>query len=379
MTCNRNFAFSDKKTAYILSASLLVLLLLAFIIPQVSGRIVGAVVLLPATAITSIFLKKRSILSINTRTVLMIMSVMGLLYLTLYYMTGIVYGLYYAAVRLSVSSLFKYILPITAIIIASEIIRSILLAQASKGLSVLAYFICFIAEVLITSNLWGIRTFNQFSDVLGQAFFPAVTANILYHYLSKRYGVYPNIVYRLIITLFPYIIPYTSQLSPALYSFARLVIPLIIYNFIDALYEPKRRYALQKKSKWSAVITAITLVLMILFVMLISCQFKYGMVVIATESMTGEINKGDAIIYTRYDDQTIEEGQVIVFKKNKNMIVHRVVDIQNINGVTRYYTKGDANNDMDAGYITDAEIFGLTDLKVAYIGVPTVWLREMFS
>jgi signal peptidase I len=209
--------------------------------------------------------------------------------------------------------------------------------------------------------------------------FPAVTSNVLYHYLARRYGKYPNISYRLITTLFPYIIPYTSQLSPALYSFARLVIPLIIYWFIDSLYERKRRYALGKKSRLSIAVSAAVLLLMLSFMMLISCQFKYGMIVIATESMTGELNKGDAIIYVAYDDQTIEEGQVVVFSRNKNKVVHRVVDVQNINGVTRYYTKGDANQDNDAGYITDAEIVGLTDFKISYIGMPTLWVRDIFS
>jgi signal peptidase I len=307
------------------------------------------------------------------------MSVMGLLYLTLYYLSGAVYGLYHAVVRLSISSFFEYIVPITVIIIASEIVRSILLAQESRFSSVLAYLICFFAELLISANIENIRTFNQFADILGYVVFPAVTSNVLYHYLARRYGKYPNISYRLITTLFPYIIPYTSQLSPALYSFARLVIPLIIYWFIDSLYERKRRYALGKKSRLSIAVSAAVLLLMLSFMMLISCQFKYGMIVIATESMTGELNKGDAIIYVAYDDQTIEEGQVVVFSRNKNKVVHRVVDVQNINGVTRYYTKGDANQDNDAGYITDAEIVGLTDFKISYIGMPTLWVRDIFS
>ncbi len=379
MALNHNFVFSDKKTAYIISWCMLALLTLAFILPLVSGRIAGALILLPAAAITSILLKKRSIFSINSKIVLLIMGVMGLLYVSVYYMTGFVYGFYYALVKLSVSSFFKYILPITVIIIASEIIRSVLLAQDNRGLSSLAYLICFIAEVLIDTNLYWIRTANQFSDLLGHAVFPAVTANVLYHFLSKRYGVYPNIVFRLIVTLYPYVLPYTSQLSDALYSFAKLVAPLIIYWFLDGLYDRKRRYALGKKSRWSSALTAAAVVLMISFVMLVSCQFKYGMVVIATESMTGEINKGDAIIYTRYDDQTIENGQVVVFRKDKSLIIHRVVDIQNINGVTRYYTKGDANEDNDAGYITESNIVGLTDFKVAYIGFPTLWVKELFS
>ena len=114
-------------------------------------------------------------------------------------------------------------------------------------------------------------------------------------------------------------------------------------------------------------------------VMLVSNQFKYGALVIATESMTGEINKGDVIIFESYENQPIEEGRVIVFDSDGTMIVHRVVDIKIINGVTRYYTKGDANEDNDSGYITDANIVGVTDYKIPSIGYPVLWMRSLFK
>ena len=125
--------------------------------------------------------------------------------------------------------------------------------------------------------------------------------------------------------------------------------------------------------------TLLSAVFMVSFILLISGQSRYGLIVIATESMTGEINKGDAVIYADYDDQTIEVGQVIIYQKNKSLTVHRVVDIEIIDGATRYYTKGDANNDMDAGYVTDADIVGITDFKIPYIGMPTLWLGDIFS
>jgi signal peptidase I len=95
--------------------------------------------------------------------------------------------------------------------------------------------------------------------------------------------------------------------------------------------------------------------------------------------MTGEINKGDIIIYERYDSQPIVEGQVIVFLDGQSKIVHRVVEIKNIGGEIRYYTQGDANDDRDMGYRTKADLFGVTDIKIAYAGYPTLWLRELLG
>ena len=36
--------------------------------------------------------------------------------------------------------------------------------------------------------------------------------------------------------------------------------------------------------------------------------------------------------------------------------MHRVVKILNVNGINRYYTKGDANKHADDGYITKEDI-----------------------
>jgi signal peptidase len=156
------------------------------------------------------------------------------------------------------------------------------------------------------------------------------------------------------------------------------------YTFIQyKLYEKKRRFALRRVSRlWSAVsvvVSVLAIIIMIGTVMLVSNQFKYGSLVIATESMTGEINKGDVIIFESYDDHEIIEGQVIVFEKYNVMVVHRVVDIEIINGVARYYTKGDANEDWDVGYVLDSEIVGLVDYKLPVVGYPTIWMRSLFK
>jgi signal peptidase len=55
------------------------------------------------------------------------------------------------------------------------------------------------------------------------------------------------------------------------------------------------------------------------------------------------------------------------------------VKIEIINGVTRYYTKGDANEDNDAGFIVDSDIVGVVNYKVPYLGYPTLWMRSLFK
>jgi signal peptidase len=110
-----------------------------------------------------------------------------------------------------------------------------------------------------------------------------------------------------------------------------------------------------------------------------SCKFKYGMLVIASGSMTGTINRGDAIIFEDYEGQTISTGEVIIFEKDNMNVVHRVIDMKLVNGEYRYYTKGDANQHADEGYITNNEIVGISKFRVIHIGYPTIWLRDIFK
>ena len=371
---------TDRKVLYCITTSSLAVLLLALILPsETSGRILAAILLLPLAICTYLLLKKRSILSINKNQVLMLMVVIALLYLMLYYLTGLRFGFYTTGYSFRMKVVLNYVLPISAIVVETEIIRRVVLAQARKAANVLTYFICVIAEVLVCSNLAGITSFNKMMDFVALSLFPALTSNLLYHYLSKRYGMLPNIVYRLIISLYTYIIPYKPAMPDSLLAFINLLLPLAIFLFVDMLFEKKKRYALGKKSRFSFVFTVLAVAIMTSVILLISNQFRYGVLVIATESMTGELNKGDVALYEQYDDQLITEGQVIVFESNGSMIIHRVVKIEKINGVLRYYTKGDANEDMDSGYITNSSIVGVIDYKLPYIGYPTIWVRDLFK
>jgi len=371
---------TDRKVLHRITISSLAVLLLALILPSaVSGRILAAILLLPLAIVTYLFVKKRSILSINKNQILMIMAVIGLLYLMLYYLTSFHFGYYRTGYRLNLHFTLNFILPISIIIVATEVIRSVVLAQRNKAASILSYFICVIAEALICSNLEDITSFNKFMDFLALALLPAFSANLLYHYLSKRYGMLPNIVYRLLISLYTYIIPYKPAMPDSLLAFVNLLLPIAIFLFIDALFEKKKRYALAKKSGLSVVVTVLAVAIMASFVMLISNQFRYGALVVATESMTGELNKGDVVLFEQFDDQIIKEGQVIIFEKNGSMIIHRVIKIEKINGVLRYYTKGDANEDRDSGFITNADIVGVTNYKLPYVGYPTIWARSLFQ
>lgn len=370
----------DKKKLYlILTATVAVLAAACFLSPN-SRRIAAALLLLPLTATLWFTVKKRSVVSHQKTSVLMIMTVMGVVLITLYYLSGIKFGFGGTAFRTGPANWLKFALPISAIIVTTECIRYVALSQESRLASGLAYVIGVMGEVFISTNVGTITRFSGFMDFVGLTLFPAVTAHALYHYLSRRYGMLPGIAYRAIITLYAFIIPVVPLMPDSLFAFITLFLPPAIYLFVDVMYEKRRRQAnKKKKSKYTLPLTLVGAAGMLVLSLLIAGLLPSGMIVVATESMSGEINKGDAAFYQQYGGEPISEGEIIVFEKDRSIIVHRVVDIQYINGETRYITQGDINDDPDAGYVLPAHVVGVVTFKLPYVGYLTLWLRGLFS
>ena len=369
----------DKLKLYIVSAVTFAVLLAVVPFGLKDSKILTACLLLPLTLMTCMLVKKRASLSIHQKEALLLLSGVAVMYVVLIEMTGIYFGYHNNPYTVSPKVLLTCMLPLASIIVTSEIIRTILLMQKNKIAEFFCFLSCLLAEILMFANLANISSVNRFMDLVAMIIFPAISANVFYHYVSKRFGMMPNVVFRLITTLYVYFLKTTTAMPDSLWSCIKIVLPIVLLSFTIALFEKEKKKAKQKGKVLGKIGTALTVIVIIGIAMLISCQFRFGALVIATDSMTGEINKGDMVLYERYDDQQIREGQVIIFQKGNSRIVHRVVRIEHIGGEFRYYTKGDANEAMDSGYRVDGDIVGLTDFKISYVGFPTLWLHEILS
>ena len=368
---------SDKKTLYAFSLSLLLVLSLLLFYPFSYLKIVLAIILGIGAFIIFKFLKKRKSISINTSTVVMITTVSAITFIMGYYLLGINSGFYQSSYKLSFINVLIYVIPIAGSIFAFEYIRTALLSYDSKLVDVLTFISGVLVEILIVSALTTISGFNQFMDMIALTFVPAIVSNVLYNYLSKTYGFVPNMTYRLITSLYLYIIPVVPNVPESIYALMKLAVPLLLMFMIKALFEKEKKMALEKKNTWATVLYGLVFASVLSTTLIFSNQFTYGAVVIATESMTGELNKGDIVFYKQYEGEPISEEQIILFKQGEGVFVHRVVEIMDINGELRYYTKGDFNEDRDGGYRVNDDIVGITTLKLPYVGYVTLWLREI--
>lgn len=379
----------DKLKLYFLELILIIFLFFTLFASNINSRWALATFLVIFMFIVKYLIKKRGIKSVYDKQVLILMLIFSLIYLGVFYALGLHYGFVRSKYYFNINSIVNVIIPTTLIIVTSEVIRNILISQDGtfkiKGhkvnLSIIfVYLSMVLIDYIIYANIYDLGKLEDFLTAIGFILFASMSNNLLFNYLSKRFGKKSIILFRLITVLYIYIIPYIPDVYLFLRSFLRMLYPFIIYLVMERTYA-KTSFALSQKEKKKSILwTSVLLVLVTLMIMLISCQFKYGIVVIGSESMTGTINKGDAIIYEQYKNNSIiKKGQVIIFDYNNIKTVHRVIEIKNVNGENRYYTQGDANKNEDSGYRTINDIQGLVKLKIKYIGLPTLWLRSLFE
>jgi len=364
---------------YIAQFILLAILSFALFVSNSVGRIELAIILVLYTIIINFWIKKRNLISNNKKQIIILMTIFAFIYLAIFYLMGLYFGYYKSTTIFSLWTIRKYILPISVIIITSEIIRSILLALETKESNILTFIIMVLIDVIIYRDIYDINSLEGVLVLIGFILFASMSCNLLYNYISKRYGYISIIIYRLITVLYVYFIPFVPDIYVFFRSVLRMLYPYFIYKILEYTYSKEEITKAYKDKKKNIFYETILVVLIIGIVMLVSCKFKYGILVIGSGSMKGTINKGDAIVFEKYDGKQDEIGQIVVFQKDDVKLVHRIVDIKNINGEKRFYTKGDANQKIDDGYITDKQIIGVSKFKILYIGYPSIWVREMFN
>lgn len=371
---------TDKSKTYFLELLLIgIISFLAIFQLKFISKIVISIILIIYSIIVIKLLNKRQIISINSKDVLIIMTIFSIVYLGIYYVIGIFTGYYKAIFSFTPWTIKNYIIPLTIIIIASELIRFVFLSQKVKSTKTLTLISMILIDLLIYSGNYNLNNLNDFLGLLGFVTFSSISTNLLYNYISIRYGVKPVIIYRLITTLYLYIIPITPDVYIFFKTLFRMIYPYVIYTTLEYTFSKGKPNALEKQSKSKTIGTVITAIVSILIVALVSNQFKYGLLVIATGSMTGTINKGDAVLFKKYNNRKLNIGEIIIFHKENKEIVHRIIDIKVENGKNHYYTKGDANQQEDDFYVLTEEIVGTTKLKIPKIGYPTLWLRDLFK
>lgn len=317
-----------------------------------------------------------------TKDIIFNILILLLIFFLIYYLFGIVIGFYKIDNYFSLYGIKTFILPIILSIILKEFLRYQMLTKSEESkLFIIGTVIIFIFIDITNAIYYGnFDTWNNLFLFIALTFLPSLSSNIVASYISLKVGYKQNIIWLLITKLYVYFIPIIPNPNEYILSIIRFIYPLMIaysvYTFFEKVKDEEISRDYNKRNKGLLIIPTF---LVIIMVYLTSGYFHYYAITIASGSMSPQIKKGDVVIIEKISDNydTLKVGNVIAFKYNDVIVVHRIINIVNEKDKYYFYTKGDANNNADNFAIHEDMIIGIVNCKVPYIGLPTVWLNEL--
>ena len=311
----------------------------------------------------------------------------SMVFLVLYYLFGIIIEYAKSNNYLTLYGLTVFIIPTILKIIFKEHLRNSLLTKSgdNKFLIIYSVILFIMIDILPALSILNISNMHDVFIFTALVLLPSITVNAVATYINIKVGYMPVIIYSLIFSLYQYVVPIVPNPSEYLKAIIDFILPILILfkvrkivnKYYDEDEEIDRNY---KKS--SIILLIIPIILTIIIIYFVSGYFRYYALAIASGSMHPVFDRGSVVVTEQVNDKydnynKLKEGEIIAFKAEKNIVVHRLIRIVNIGDEVYYYTKGDANEEEDNYLIKKENIIGIVRFKIPYIGYPTVLFSEI--
>ena len=311
----------------------------------------------------------------------------SMVFLILYYLFGIIIEYAKSNNYLTLYGLTVFIIPTILKIIFKEHLRNSLLTKSgdNKFLIIYSVILFIMIDILPALSILNISNMHDVFIFTALVLLPSITVNAVATYINIKVGYMPVIIYSLIFSLYQYVVPIVPNTSEYLKAIIDFILPILILfkvrkivnKYYDEDEEIDRNY---KKS--SIILLIIPIILTIIIIYFVSGYFRYYALAIASGSMHPVFDRGSVVVTEQVNDKydnynKLKEGEIIAFKAEKNIVVHRLIRIVNIGDEVYYYTKGDANEEEDNYLIKKENIIGIVRFKIPYIGYPTVLFSEI--
>ncbi len=307
-------------------------------------------------------------------------------FLLLYYLAGIFIGFTSFTDNYSMFGLVKLIITLIVTILLKEYLRYLMLCKSELSkftTSITVILFIFLDITILIPNGNYSDSYNIFKFI-AMTILPSISTNIAYSYIMRKAGYKPVMLYSLVISLYSYIIPIVPNPNEYIYTLVMILLPCILMYKIYKFYkkesdeEEKEREYYHKRHKFIKLIPIVIVVSFIIY--LYSGYFRYWTVAIASGSMEPNISVGDIVIIDqKVGKNDLKQGQIIVYKRDNTIIVHRIDEVVMSKNEKTYITKGDANKERDNIIVDNKMIIGKVNFKVPYVGLPTVWIHELLK
>ncbi len=319
-----------------------------------------------------------------TKDIIMEVIIFLFAFFILYYLFGVVISFYKTGNHYTLIGLREFILPTMLYVFLKEYFRyAVMCKSEGSKLLFITSTIMFIALDITTAVYF--RNFNTSYSVflfIALTVLPAISSNTILCYFTNKTGYKPLMIYSGVIGLYTYLVPIAPNPNQYILAIIRFLLPIILgyrlYMFLNKDHKREVYRDYRKKSFAPLLIGSFIVILLVYFT---SGYFHFWTIAVASGSMNPAIKKGDVVLIEKIDKKydKLKEKQIVAFKHEGVIVVHRLVNIEKEQGEYYFYTKGDANAKPDNFMLKENEIIGVVNHKIRYIGIPTVWIHELWS
>lgn len=372
---------SEKRLALIQVSTIIILLLDIFVTNKLEeyGIVIFLGLVLAITILSLGHEKKRNLYEKDN---ILSILIYCFIYYIIIYLSGIIIGFLRTRYSLTLLGILRNTVPIILTIVISEFLRYEMLSKASKNkvLIVLTCLLFVTIDTKLVAYAYDLNTNLGIAKLCYMSVLPILSKNFLLTYLCYKFGYVPCIIYRLIMELPVYMIPIVPNINEYFKTIIELLLPAyILWRTYKEFGSKKGKSDIRRSFIVQRVTTVILLIFLTITIALTSGVFKYYALAIGSDSMNPKIKKGDVVIVEKIPQDnisTLKVGEVLVYKYNDIVVVHRIIKMERINDNYYFRTKGDNNNTEDAWTIDQVSVIGKAVTMIPYAGIPTVWLSE---
>jgi signal peptidase len=380
--------YTSSRLYYYTSLLMILVLILMFSLENLSihSVVIGSIWLAITISIITLFPRQKGLSKFKHLEEFHLLSfIFGFIYIVIYFGSSLILGFGkspYARGIINVSAnIYIYIIPI----VAKELIRSFLLINYAKknNLKIVFITILMIAVDISISQIFRINSPKELIMYLSQTFGPLICLNIFASYACIVADPLTSIIFLSIINIIEFISPVLPMLQWLSRGLINISIPIFSYISLsfynDKINKSYKAYKVKKESVFSLSIISASCVLLIWFVVGVFPIFPS---VVLTGSMKPVIDPGDIVVIKKIqkinDIENLKIGDVIQFKRDDILIVHRIIELvkNNNDGMTYYRTRGDNNSADDKELVNQNDIKGTVYKTIPKLGILTLLLKN---
>jgi signal peptidase I len=296
-------------------------------------------------------------------------------------MIGVFTGYNKTIYSLRFSYLYNTVFITALVVVSEEIIRYII---ARNSVNTKKPIIIYTLILILLNTITEISGYKLYESegifiFVSVVVLPVISRELLCSYLTYKVSYLPSLIFKLSMVLYELVMPIIPNLGYYLYASSNIFVCYLIYFLTSKSIDKASKVKTNVKVSNVRILYVPIILFLVGVVLLVSGLLNYQMIAIGSGSMVPAYYRGDAVIFKKVEPETVEKGDIIVFRKDGIVITHRIVNIYDGDSSRIIKTKGDANDAEDSFIVYDSEILGVVKCRVKYIGYPTIWLNELFE